>query len=359
MRTGVALWLTIVCSLVACAIQEPPSGGPVDEKPPRIESTFPAAGSAGVAPDTEIRLGFDESMTRTRMERFLTSYPRFTVGRTRWKKNTFHLKPLEPLHPDTTYLIEIQPGFSDVHGVPNAHGFRFAFATSAAIDSGSISGHVFFRRQPSQSAVVRLFVLPKDTVFAPEAGLPDRETIVSPDGEYRFDFLPTDEERVFVLWAFEDKDGNGAFVADTDVGAGPPDTTTLSADNPTLTEIAIFIVDPKEPAQISGKIINSTDVDTVPVTVSMSALSDTMPPTYVTRSSPAGEFQFSDVLKGTYTLTAFIDFRPDSLCGTFPCGEDSTQSCVEPCAQYPDTLTIEPGQQIELEDLLLGKRDEE
>jgi hypothetical protein len=109
------------------------------------------------------------------------------------------------------------------------------------------------------------------------------------------------------------------------------------------------IVDPKEPAEITGKIINSTGIDTFPVTVTMHEESDTMPPTYITASDPDGNFRFGQVLQGRYTLQAFIDFGADSLCGSYPCPEDSKRQCLEFCGQYPDTLAIAPGQEIKLE----------
>ncbi len=351
MRTGVAL-CSITVWLSACAIQEAPPGGAVDEKPARILSTVPAGGSTGVDPDTEIRVEFDESMTKTRFERFISSRPRIVVGKTGWKKNTFVLLPQEPLHPDTTYIVELKSGFTDAHNVRNPETFRFAFATSAAIDSGSISGHVLFRRQPSKKAVLRLFVVPTDTAFTPEGTLADRETAVDPVGEFHFGYLPTDE-RTFIIWTFEDTDGNGAFVMDTDVAIDSPDTVSLSPTSPAVEGIRMFIVDPKEPAQITGKIVNSTGIDTFPVTVTMHEVSDTMPPTYFTVSGPDGEFRFSQVLQGRYTLQAFMDFAADSLCGRYPCPEDSTRQCVEPCGQYPDTLAIEPGQEMKIEEPLI------
>jgi hypothetical protein len=335
------LVFTGVC-LASCAIQEPPPGGPVDDKPPRVVSTVPEAGLAGVDPETEIWVEFDEPMTKSRFERFITSHPRIVVGKTGWRKRAFVLQPQEPLHPDTTYIVELKSGFSDAHSVQNPEAFRFAFATSAAVDSGSIAGHVLFRRQPSRNAVLRLFVMPKDTAFTPEGAVGDRETAVGREGEFAFNYLPTDD-RDFIIWTFEDTDANGAYVTDTDVAVGMPDTVPLGPSNPRVDDLTIFIVDPKEPGKVSGKIINSTGVDTLPVMVTMHELTDTMPPTYVSVAAPDGEFVFPSVLQGRYTLQAFMDFRADSLCGLYPCVGDSTRQCVEPCAQYPDTVTMRPG----------------
>ena len=350
MRTGLALLLVTVC--ISCAIQEAPPGGPVDNRPPQIVSTAPGEGEAGVSAEAEIRIAFDENMTKSRFERFFDAQPRIIVGRSGWSKNTFVLYPQDPLHPDTTYLVEINAGFSDAHGVPNPNSFRFAFATSAAIDSGSVAGHVFFRRRPSQRAMVRLFVTPVDSGFSPEGTLPDRSGAVDETGRFQFDYLPTDD-RTFLVWAFEDTDNNGAFSVDGEVGSASVDTLTLRADGHQIDGLEIFIVDPKEPGQVTGRIINSTGVDSFPITLAMHELTDSLPPTYISRAGPDGIFRFPQVLKGKYALFAFMDFRADSICGTYPCLEDTTQQCLEPCIAYPDTLTMEPGMEIGLDDLIL------
>ena len=165
MTTGRVFAIVLTLFLAACAIPERPPGGPEDKKPPKVVATYPEAGSAGVSEDSEVRITFDESMTRARLERTVVFHPEVAVRKATWKKKTVTLIPERPLHPDTTYVIELKAGFADAHGVRNTDGFRFAFATSASIDSGMISGRVLFRRNPTANGVVRLFALPRDTSF--------------------------------------------------------------------------------------------------------------------------------------------------------------------------------------------------
>jgi hypothetical protein len=344
------LWFGAVATLAACAIQESPPGGPVDTRAAAVIATFPRAGSSGASPATEVIIEFDEGMSRSRFARFVVFSPGATIGKVRWKKNRVILVPEEPLHPDTTYVVEIKPGVSDAHGVRSSESYRFAFATSAAIDSGSISGQVFFRRKLSEKAVVRLFRLPRDTSFTPEATRPDREVTVDREGAYRFGFLPT-EESDFIAWAFEDANGNGAFERDNEADGEPPDSVlTLTDRQSVLTRRDIYIVDPREPAEITGRIVYATGADSFPIAVTMHAVLDTMPPTFYSRCDADGNYRLDKVLRGRYTLWAFLDFESDSLCGTYPCPDDTTR-CLEPCARYPDTLVVEPGQKIRLEDL--------
>jgi len=353
LRPRVFLWSITVILTAACAIQEPPPGGALDTKPATVVATFPADSAAGVSADTEIMVEFDEGMTRSRLERLVTFYPALTIGKVRWKKNTMVMAPEEPLHADTTYVVEIKPGFADAHGVKSPETIRFAFATSTKIDSGALSGHVFFRRKPSERAVVRLFRLPRDTSFSPEAVRPDRQVAANREGLYRFEFLPTTNTNLYI-WAFQDENDNGSFDRDREAAGQLADSVvTLTAEAPQLADRDVYIVDPREPAEITGRIINAAGIDTLPLTVTMHALSDTTPPTYYTRCDSSGNFRLDQVLKGDYTLWAFLDLRPDSLCGSYPCPGDSSLSCAEICAQYPDTLVIEPGQKIKLEDLHL------
>ncbi|MFQ5510351.1 MAG: Ig-like domain-containing protein [Candidatus Krumholzibacteriia bacterium] len=345
------IWVAAVVVLsAACAIPEPPPGGPEDTRAPEVSATLPRDGSAGVAVDTPIEITFDESMRKPRMERLLDLHPPVTIKKARWKGDALRLELEEPLHADTTYVVELRPGFSDAHGVANKSGFRFAFATSAAIDSGVIAGRVLFRRKPSDKGVVRLFVLPKDSAFSAEAARPEREAACAADGTFRFDYLPTSGE-AFLLWAFQDQNGNLDYNREREAAA-PGDTLSLSPEVPQREGISFYVVDPTEPASVTGTVDNRTGVDSVPVVVTMHERSDSLPPAYYVRCSADGSFDL-EVLAGTYVLWSFLDFRDDSLCGTYPCADDSSRACREPCVMYPDTLRIEPGDKVRVGELLL------
>jgi hypothetical protein len=344
----IVVWALAVLPLAACAIQDPPSGGPEDKRPPEVSATTPNADSAGVAPSSEIRIVFDEKMTRTRLERLVKFSPEVEFGKVSWDGGTLVIRPVA-LHADTTYVVEIAPGFADAHGVRATEPFRFAFATSAAIDTGIVGGRVYFRRKPSEQAVARIFVLPRDSGFVPEAGRPDRQVMVSPDGTYAFGHLPTNASHV-VVWAFEDANSNGAFDAASEVGATFPDTLALHPQLARQQGKDIYIVDPNEPAEIEGKIVNHTGNDSFVITVTLTELADTMPPTFLTRCNSEGSYVLRPLV-GRYLLQAFMDFDNDSLCGSYPCPGDSNSSCLEPCSLYPDTIEVEPGDKARLDNL--------
>jgi len=350
-------WAALFCLFAACAIIEAPPGGPEDLRAPGVDSTYPGNGMAGVALDAVIEVTFDEPMTRARLERQIVFHPPVTMSKVGWQQNTLRIET-EGLNPDTTYLVELKPGFSDEHGVRSENGFGFAFATSAAIDSGTIAGRVFFRRLPTDKGVVRLFVLPKDTSFVPEAARPEREVKADGTGNYVLKYLPT-TDRSFLVLAFYDQNGNLNRDGDAEPYALLADTVFLSAEVSKVEGKEISIIDPKEPGKISGLVANATGWDSIPVTLTLHEVSDTLPPTHVTFALPeSGEYRFGTVLKGTYILKAFVDLHSDSLCGDFPCPEDTLRGCPEPCLVYPETLRVAPGQEIELEEFTLGDEPE-
>ncbi|UCH85641.1 MAG: Ig-like domain-containing protein [Candidatus Latescibacterota bacterium] len=349
------LWLVLVgLGMAACAIPEPPPGGPEDKTPPEVIESFPEDGQAGVPPDGEIVLGFSEKMQQARLERLVSMSPPAKIAKVKWKKNAAAFSFENPLHPDTTYIFELKKGFGDSHGVKSEKSFHFAFATSAHIDTGVIAGRILFRREPTDRGVVRLFVVPRDTVFAPEATRPDREVRTGEDGVYRLRYLPTDG-RSFLVWAFHDKNGNMNFEPDEEAGGVLPDTVTLTDAGWKMEEQNISIVDPREPALIAGTIVNNTGVDSLPVVVSLHSYDDTAKtgPAYLTMCDSLGVYEFDDVLMGSYALFGFLDFSGDSLCGGYPCPDDSAKTCDEPCVQRADTLRVSPGDQIQIEDLVL------
>ena len=349
-------WATVMSlyllSTIACGISVAPSGGPEDKTPPSVSEFSPSPDSTGVSPDLELAFTFSEGMSKLRLEQLIWVSPEVEFGKPRWRGQTLILKPLAPLHPDTTFIVTVKPGFRDAHGVTNKDGVTFAFATSSHIDSGFIDGQVFFKREASKSALVRCFVLPQDSGFVPSAARPDREVRADKSGMYKIEYLPTTGRR-FILWAFHDKNGNNAFERDSEAGMMYPDTVVLSANVPALTGRDFYIIDPNEPAVLSGQIVNETGVDSIPISVGLYAQSDTMPPVYYTHCESLGAFGFSRVKGGVYLLRAFLDFRADSLCGDYPCPGDSTARCVEPCVTPADSVRLEPGAEMKLEPLEL------
>ncbi|MFH1755351.1 MAG: Ig-like domain-containing protein [Candidatus Latescibacterota bacterium] len=347
----------IVMSGLSCAIPESPPGGPEDKLAPRVAATAPRDSAASVPAGSDIRITFSEKMTRDRLERQITFHPNVIIQKVKWDDKTIIFVPEKTLHPDTTYIVHVKAGFQDNHRVANTEGHQFAFATSARIDSGQISGTVYFRRKPAENGYVHLFVLPKDSNFVPEVSKADRESAADKTGRYVFRFLPTDGVR-FLLWGFNDQSGNDKFESSKEVGELFADTLRLTADVPLVAGKDIVIVDPNEPGEVAGIINNLTGIDSFLVSVALFAANDTTPPAYYVRCSGDGAFCFTAVKAGSYALRAFLDVAADSLCGNYPCPQDTLANCAEPCVQYADSIRVSPGIKLKLDDLALGKNNE-
>jgi hypothetical protein len=291
-------------------------------------------------------------MTSARLERQVTFHPNVIIKKVKWDDKTIILEPEQSLHPDTTYIVKLKSGFQDHHRVANAKGHQFAFATSARIDSGQISGTVYFRRKPTDKGYVHLFVLPKDLSFTPDVTRADREAASDENGRFTFKFLPTGNVD-FILWGYQDQSGNSRFDRPKEVGEVHPDTLRLTANMPIIAGKDIVIVDPNEPGEVSGIVKNMTELDTVAVSIALYAENDTTPPAYYTRCTLEGQYGFANIRAGVYALRAFLDMAADSLCGDYPCPQDTTQNCTEPCVQYPDSVRVEPGMKLKLDDLIL------
>ncbi len=352
MKTWQPCVFIVLLAAVSCAIPEPPPGGPEDKIPPEVVETYPADSSAGISPGSNIRITFSEKMTREKLERQLSFYPNVIIKKTKWDDKTITIEPEKPLHPDTTYVVNLKSGFQDHHRVASTEAYQFAFATSAHIDSGRISGSIYFRRKPTEKGYVHLFVLPKDSSFAPEVTRPDRENPTDANGRYEFLFLPTDNVE-FLIWAYQDESKNSRFDRPKEVGELYPDTLRLTPDMPILAGKDLMIVDPSEPGEVSGAVNNLTEFDTVAVSVALYAANDTTPPAYYSRCDLKGAYAFTSVKGGVYALKAFVDLAVDSLCGDYPCPQDTTLNCAEPCVQYPDSVRVEPGMKLKMDDLVL------
>lgn len=351
MRVSSKAVLVLLVTL-ACAVEAPPPGGPLDEIAPAVLATFPPPDSAGIDAGSEIAITFSEDMTRTGLERLLEITPAIEIGKVRWKDRTVFIQPLTPLHPDTTYIVTLSAGFRDNHRVQGQSDHVWAFATSAAIDSGTISGTVYFRREPSAKAVARCFFLPVDSAFAPQAARPDREAHADDKGDFTLRYLPSRDSR-FIVWAFEDKNDNGVLNPESEYGEVFADTVVLVPTAPYFSGADISIVDPTEPAQVAGVAVNRSDFKARPLTVTLSAdTSET--PAYVTECDTTGVFSFARVLMGRYTLRAFVEIVGDSVCSWYPCPDDTTRLCQEPCTVMPDTLTVAPGDEIQVDSVYVN-----
>lgn len=357
MRNRIAWYsgLVLVAAL-ACAVQEPPSGGPEDKAPPAVLSTTPARDSTGVDPASSITITFSENMSRARLERLVTVQPPIEIERVRWDDRTLVIEPRGGLQRDTTYVVRLKPGYRDQRGVTGTAAREFAFATGASLDTARISGTVMFKRQPNGKSIVRAFRVPRDSTFRPEAARPDREVSTARDGTFTLKYLPANDAR-FVLMAFIDQNSNGTFEGATDPFAVLPDTIVLTPMVPDFGGVRITVIDPTEPGSVRGTVANETGIDSILATVALYTTRDSTHAQYLTRCDTTGAFDFASVKPGVYRLWTFLDLRADSLRAEYDCGGPSP--CLEPAATWPDSLVVAPAGKVDMGKIVLRRREQQ
>ncbi len=145
LQTGVrpAAALLLASTLIQCAGQVPPSGGPVDAEPPRITRTVPDSNAVRVEA-TRIELEFSEYVDRRSAEESIFISPYVGTLEFDWSGTEVAVSFQQPLRKNTTYVVTVGTDVTDIRG-PNrmASGFTLAFSTGDSIDQGRISGRVF------------------------------------------------------------------------------------------------------------------------------------------------------------------------------------------------------------------------
>jgi hypothetical protein len=340
--------LVLICGTIlfaACAVVETPPGGPEDKSPPRVIETFPKAESAGVAPDIRPVLTFSEKVDPQSFKNRVFVFPPVEFARLKVKGDRLEID-FKDLLPETTFCLLIGSGIRDYHRVEGKEHYVLYFSTADSIARGEVSGVILFKDKPDPAGVAELFAARADSVTDTRTAKRVRVAFARPDGTFTLRALPTDGSR-YLLRAFIDRDADGRYSSGKEFAAFHGDTISLKTTRERIEELRINIIDPNEPGGIEGHVINETPfalpptVRLAPIKAGEAALS--------TRADSTGSFLIGKVPPGSYVFSAFIDLRPDTLCGTYIDAADTTKTLLEPCVTLPDTIRLNPGERKKLE----------
>jgi len=334
---------------VSCAVVEPPSGGPEDETAASVEAVSPAPDSVGVSRQVSVKVTFSEKIDAESFRKKIRLYPGLDFEEIEVDDNILKIRFAEAL-PETTICLVIKKGYMDLHGVKAEESRVFYFATADSFPQGSISGRILFKgeREPGGEAV--LVGAEKDTAMNYFEKEELRIAVCDDSGNFSFRHLPADSSG-YRVWGYLDKDDNGEFTRGQEFSAIYPDTIFLTDRRPSYTELALNVIDPNEPGEVEGAVINVTGMER-PVTVSLKNILEEKRG-YFARADSTGGYLIRGVIPGDYILSAFIDIKNDSLAGYYPDPDDSTKARMEPAAVYPDTLSVSPGQKKKVEEIEL------
>ena len=344
--------LVLICTLAltACAVREPPTGGPEDKEPPGFLSTVPAADSAGLPGDISFTVNFGENIDGESFKNRIMVYPRIPFDEIKASDSRLEISFKETF-PETTISLYIKKGYMDNHGVESKKGMVFYYSTADSFDRGLIAGTVRFKNQETGKGIVRIAPFQPDTTEIFER---EEKRTVPADGEgnFIFRYLPADSSG-YLLWGFIDENEDGNFSRQREFARVYPDTIYLTHDQPSREDIILNIIDPNEPGEISGEVVNETSFDLRPSVLIRPVQEEGRD--YYAIADSIGYFTVKPIKPGRYTLETFLDISGDSLMSFATDPEDSTRSIMEPGITLPDTLELEPGEKKELDVIIIRK----
>ncbi len=189
--------LFIISFLIfSCAVQRPPSGGPVDRIPPEIITSEPVSGALNI-PVTlnKIKIVFSERMKQSTVRNNLFISPPVKFS-TDWKKGRILIVSLEDsLKPQQTYVLSVGSGLQDMHNNKMTHSFTLAFSTGDTIDQGQISGRIYGLKR-SETFYVFAYLINDSIRFNPFKNKPDYVTLTGDKGDYILGYLKSGKYRV-------------------------------------------------------------------------------------------------------------------------------------------------------------------
>lgn len=198
--------LSLIASLfmVGCAVVLPPSGGPDDRTPPRVEACSLPPRSTNIGERLTVELRFSEFVERSDVEQSILITPVAPYALD-WSGRSLEIR-IDSLRPSTTYQLSVGTGYRDLRGNRATEPFTLVFSTGSELDSCQLQGHVI----ASPNARLYVLVLPSDTMSHARYLFP-----VATDGSFVAEGLPCAQ---FTVAAFVDANGNRTPDAGEDCG---------------------------------------------------------------------------------------------------------------------------------------------
>jgi len=216
---------------IGCADPRPPTGGPRDQIPPRLETTTPEAGAVNVTASS-VRLNFSEYVDQASFARAfsITPMPEGQI-RYKWSKRRVEVRFPEALRENTTYVLTLDTNLRDARGVALKRPITFAFSTGPVINKGRLAGQVLDARQGVGVAGfdVLAYAAPDSAMLETLPENPDYRTQTDDKGQFLFEYL--NEQPYFVI-ALQDRNRNRRPDA-TEAFAVPPRPAITAVANTT------------------------------------------------------------------------------------------------------------------------------
>ncbi len=201
-----AIFFLFLCLLIqSCANQTQPTGGPKDEDPPELLSSYPANGATNFT-DRRIELTFNENVQLKTAKSQILITPRIDVDyEIKVRRETVILEFDSLLDANTTYTISFRESIQDLTEGNPAQQLQLAFSTGPQLDSLTISGNVYHLLSgsiPERSTVVLYRETDTTHIFT---DLPYYFTETSDSGKFTLQNIKQGNYRIY---AFNDYNSN-------------------------------------------------------------------------------------------------------------------------------------------------------
>lgn len=199
---------TLVAAFYSCANVGNPTGGPIDETPPRVIGSSPVAGAHNNKKG-KIVIEFDEFVKLEKAnEKVVVSPPQVQQPEIKTTGKKVSVNLLDSLKANTTYTIDFSDAIVDNNEGNPLGNFAFTFSTGAVIDTMMVSGTVLeaSNLEPVKGILVGLHSNLNDSAFVKSPF--DRVARTDSRGHFSIRGIAPGKYRIYAL---QDADQNFAF----------------------------------------------------------------------------------------------------------------------------------------------------
>ncbi|MFV0181007.1 Ig-like domain-containing protein [Empedobacter falsenii] len=208
--TRFSLLMLTILTVISCARQGSPTGGPKDETPPVFLKAAPDTLATNVDVNLqEVTINFDEYIILKEYSKNVVISPSFQIPpivtpQALAKKN-ISIKFQEPLLPNTTYSFNFGDAVQDFNENNKLSNFQYVFSTGSFIDSLKVTGHVnsSYDFKLPEKILVGLYKV--DSAYTDSVVLQKKPYYIAranDKGAYQLNYLASGK---YKLIAFEDK----------------------------------------------------------------------------------------------------------------------------------------------------------
>lgn len=204
-KSGITVFsIFLILLLWSCANQTTPTGGPKDERPPKLLKSIPHHKQKNYK-DNTIQLTFDEFVNLNNakdeilISPIISEEPTFKV-----KKNIVTITSPKGWEENTTYSISFREGIRDITENNPPVNLKLAFSTGSLIDSMMIKGRtkLALRTKIPEKITIALYQADTFNIFE---HTPNYFTFNNDKGQFSLENI---KDGKYYLYAFEDKNKN-------------------------------------------------------------------------------------------------------------------------------------------------------